>query len=525
MRRESREELRNQARRIAKHGYFCLLPDLYYRLGTIRFDIPRRNDAMSAVIRGVDAEPDQRRASWTTPAACSPCSTARRRSSRARSGCVGHCMSGPFALAAAARFPRMKAAAALYGVDMVTDKPDSPHLGGRRGQGRAVHRRSPRSIPRVPATRACPTLKSALENAGTKHVLETVPGHASRLSVRRARRLQRGRRRSHVGQAVRPVGPQPQVTAVEPCATSASIPGGQHPLRGARARLSGAAVRAGLLELAHRALAHQSRQARACRRTGSIRSPSCADDFRLIALDVRNAGESRASVGDRRRLDELHGRPSRAARSSRRRALSRHGRVHRRVVRARARGGAAGARDVARAAESDRAVRRESRGARPRVRQWAAKCATGPASMPDALPGFRQAHVRRRFHLQRDARVRARAARFPMLLMPGDDLVHPDRGLGRARARAARRDREAVEGPGASRATRCERVREFLLAQHAGGNADDKIAVLDDWQRVARASADWRRCCCAPTCAFFERAVRRRGRSRARSSRRSTSCW
>ena len=47
-----REELRNMARRIAKHGYFCLLPDLYYRLGTIRFDIPRRGDAMSVVIRG-----------------------------------------------------------------------------------------------------------------------------------------------------------------------------------------------------------------------------------------------------------------------------------------------------------------------------------------------------------------------------------------------------------------------------------------------------------------------------------------
>ena len=47
-----REELRNMARRIAKHGYFCLLPDLYYRLGHLRFDIPRRNEAMSVVIRG-----------------------------------------------------------------------------------------------------------------------------------------------------------------------------------------------------------------------------------------------------------------------------------------------------------------------------------------------------------------------------------------------------------------------------------------------------------------------------------------
>src|SRR6266540_1060201 len=47
-----REELRDQARRIAKHGYVCLLPDLYYRLGMLRFDIPRRDEAMSVVIRG-----------------------------------------------------------------------------------------------------------------------------------------------------------------------------------------------------------------------------------------------------------------------------------------------------------------------------------------------------------------------------------------------------------------------------------------------------------------------------------------
>src|SRR5260221_6865293 len=46
-----REELRNIARRIAKHGYFCLLPDMYYRYGPLRFDLPRRDETMSAVIR------------------------------------------------------------------------------------------------------------------------------------------------------------------------------------------------------------------------------------------------------------------------------------------------------------------------------------------------------------------------------------------------------------------------------------------------------------------------------------------
>src|SRR4029079_7541236 len=44
-----REELRNMARRIAREGYFCLLPDMYYRLGTLRFDVARRDDTMAPV--------------------------------------------------------------------------------------------------------------------------------------------------------------------------------------------------------------------------------------------------------------------------------------------------------------------------------------------------------------------------------------------------------------------------------------------------------------------------------------------
>jgi carboxymethylenebutenolidase len=41
-----REELRNMTRRIARQGYFAILPDMYYRLGSLRFDCHRRDDAM-----------------------------------------------------------------------------------------------------------------------------------------------------------------------------------------------------------------------------------------------------------------------------------------------------------------------------------------------------------------------------------------------------------------------------------------------------------------------------------------------
>src|SRR5258705_8320821 len=97
-----REELRNMARRIAKRGYFCLLPDLYYRLGTIRFDIPRRNDAMSVVIRGA-MQSLTNAAIYDDTAGMLAFLDAQDKVKPGAIGCVGHCMSGPFAVTVAAR--------------------------------------------------------------------------------------------------------------------------------------------------------------------------------------------------------------------------------------------------------------------------------------------------------------------------------------------------------------------------------------------------------------------------------------
>ena len=50
-------------------------------------------------------------------------------------------MSGPYALAAAARYPdRIAAAASFYGTWLVSDAEESPHLTPRQGHGRALHR-------------------------------------------------------------------------------------------------------------------------------------------------------------------------------------------------------------------------------------------------------------------------------------------------------------------------------------------------------------------------------------------------
>jgi carboxymethylenebutenolidase len=51
------------------------------------------------------------------------------RAKAASVGAVGYCMSGAFVLAAAGTYPdRIKCAASIYGVNLVTESDDSPHL-------------------------------------------------------------------------------------------------------------------------------------------------------------------------------------------------------------------------------------------------------------------------------------------------------------------------------------------------------------------------------------------------------------
>lgn len=168
-----RDELRHMGRRIAKHGYFCLVPDLYYRLGTVRFDVPRRNDAMSAVIRAAMQSLTNETIADDT-AGMIAFLDGQDKVRPGPLGCVGHCMSGPFAVTAAARFPRMRAAASLYGVGMVSEAPDSPHRLLARIKGE-LYLGFAEIDPAVPAT-IIPELERALREAGTKYRLETFKG-------------------------------------------------------------------------------------------------------------------------------------------------------------------------------------------------------------------------------------------------------------------------------------------------------------------------------------------------------------
>ena len=60
----------------AKNGYYCLLRDMYYRIGTCRFDIPRQDEGMSEVIFAA-IHPSTTKWWWKTPAVGSCSLTAR----------------------------------------------------------------------------------------------------------------------------------------------------------------------------------------------------------------------------------------------------------------------------------------------------------------------------------------------------------------------------------------------------------------------------------------------------------------
>jgi carboxymethylenebutenolidase len=169
-----REELRNMARRIAGHGYFCLLPDMYYRLGTLRFDIPRRDDAMAAVFLAAMRSLSNAGVVDDT-AALFAYFDAQDKVKPGPVGCVGHCMSGQYITTVSARFPhRMAAAASLYGVGIITDKEDSPHLLLDRIKGELYYAfaETDRSVPpHIPGE-----LQALLAKTDIRHEVKVFPG-------------------------------------------------------------------------------------------------------------------------------------------------------------------------------------------------------------------------------------------------------------------------------------------------------------------------------------------------------------
>jgi carboxymethylenebutenolidase len=141
-----REELFDIARRIATTGYYCMVPDFYYRFGRVRHQFRDANNRMISLTLLDDAQREQVRAPMhklsdtmvvnDTGALLQFLDRGEPVRAGGAVGSIGYCMGGRHVFCAAGSFPdRFKACASLHGTRLVTDGNDSPHLTALKAQG------------------------------------------------------------------------------------------------------------------------------------------------------------------------------------------------------------------------------------------------------------------------------------------------------------------------------------------------------------------------------------------------------
>lgn len=167
-----REELYDFARRIAGEGYFVLLPDMYYRLGRKRFDLSKPDElkvmfeAMSSLSNALVADDTRGMLDFLKSA---------KHAKAGPKGAIGYCMSGQYIVTVAGTFPdEFAALASLYGVDIVTEAADSPHLLADRIKGELYlgFAETDKWVP----DNVIPTLKTALDQHKVSYRLDIWPG-------------------------------------------------------------------------------------------------------------------------------------------------------------------------------------------------------------------------------------------------------------------------------------------------------------------------------------------------------------
>ncbi len=170
-----REELFDFCRRIAGHGYYALLPDLYYRLGKLRFgaeDLAEGSPGREKMFEAMRSLNNALVMSDTEGILAFLSKNADVKAGP--KGCIGYCMSGQYVVSAAGTYPDdFAAAASLYGVGIVTEHDDSPHLLAKFMKGE-LYLGFASDDPWVPDN-VIPELKAALDSNGIAYRLDTWP--------------------------------------------------------------------------------------------------------------------------------------------------------------------------------------------------------------------------------------------------------------------------------------------------------------------------------------------------------------
>ena len=168
-----REELHTMARRIAAVGYCVVLPNLYHR-SSADFWLKERTAPAMAEMFALMATLDARTTACDTRALLAYVDGLPQADAR-RIGALGYCMSGPFVVWAAGAFPdRLRCIASIYGANMATDQPDSPHRVA--GQIRCESYFACAEIDKWAPPADIAALQATLVAAGVPHRIEWYPG-------------------------------------------------------------------------------------------------------------------------------------------------------------------------------------------------------------------------------------------------------------------------------------------------------------------------------------------------------------
>ena len=127
-----RPVFRDMGRRLAAEGYTVIVPNPFYRTRKAPvlsgpFDFSKPDDRAKLVGLMAPLNTATKTRDGTTYVAY--LATLPQVKTATKIGVVGYCMGGPYTILTAAAAPeRVAAGVSLHGANLVTDKPDSPHL-------------------------------------------------------------------------------------------------------------------------------------------------------------------------------------------------------------------------------------------------------------------------------------------------------------------------------------------------------------------------------------------------------------
>lgn len=140
-----REELFDLARHIAVNGYYCIVPDFYYRQGTVlnqvhdangkmvslsKLDPKTKQEVLAPLEKLSDAEAVSDTGFLLDFLKNDPAAKAGAK------GCVGFCLGGRLVFRVASQFSdQFRASASLHGSALISEGADSPHLLAAKLQG------------------------------------------------------------------------------------------------------------------------------------------------------------------------------------------------------------------------------------------------------------------------------------------------------------------------------------------------------------------------------------------------------